>query len=86
MTGPQGIVDPPQTSEQAPVNSDEIHGLRCQTIARFDYMLQSQSGVHSWFSYPLVPFLLTIYATALLILLPVWIHEDRKYRLRAPSP
>ena len=59
---------------------------RCQTIAWFEYMPQNYSGPHSWLSYRILSLILSIYATVLLIVLPIWIHEDRQYKLRAPSP
>lgn len=59
---------------------------RCQTISRFEYVPQSHRGPHSWFSYPIIPLVLSICATMLLIGLPIWIHEDRQYKLRDPSP
>lgn len=58
---------------------------RCRTIARFNYMPQANTGFYSWFSYPLIPILLSTFATILFIGLPIWIHEDRLYKLRAPS-
>ncbi|KAF2280704.1 uncharacterized protein EI97DRAFT_453956 [Westerdykella ornata] len=59
---------------------------RCPTLARFEYMPQRYSGPHSWFSYPIIPVVLSTYGTILLIVLPIFIHEDRAYDLRAPSP
>jgi hypothetical protein len=59
---------------------------RCQTIARFEYMSQSHRGPHSWFSHRLIPLVLSTYATVLLILLPIVIHEDRQLKFREPDP
>ncbi|KAI3317251.1 hypothetical protein HD806DRAFT_550970 [Xylariaceae sp. AK1471] len=47
------------------------HLPRCRTIARFEYMTQSHSGPHSWFSYPLIPLVFSIHATIFLIGLPI---------------
>jgi hypothetical protein len=88
---PEAVTDeeeqeqPGNDASNATLTTDVAHPLRCQTIARFDYMSQSHSGPHSWFSFPLIPLILSTYATILLVGLPIWIHEDRKYKLRAPS-
>lgn len=66
--------------------TDVANPPRCQTISRFEYVPQSHRGPHSWLSYPIIPLIVSIYATVLLIGLPIWIHEDRQYKLRAPSP
>jgi hypothetical protein len=66
--------------------TDVANAPRCQTIARFEYMSQSHSGPNSWFSFRIIPLILSTYATVLLIVLPILIHEDRQYNLRAPSP
>ncbi|KAK0124840.1 hypothetical protein ONS96_008719 [Cadophora gregata f. sp. sojae] len=58
---------------------------RCQTIARFEHMSESHSGPHSWFSFPIIPVVLSVYAALLLVALIIWIHEDREYKLRDPS-
>jgi hypothetical protein len=92
-----GPVETPQLEEveelEQPLNeanatsiTDVPNPPRCQTVARFEYLSQSHSGPHSWFSYPLIPLILSTYATILLIGLPIWIYEDRQYKLRAPSP
>lgn len=49
-------------------------------------MSQSHSGPNSWFSFRIIPLILSTYATVLLIVLPILIYEDRQYNLRAPSP
>jgi hypothetical protein len=59
---------------------------RCQTTARLECMSQAHSGPHSWLSFPMVPLVLSIYATILLVGLPIFIHEDREYKLRPPTP
>jgi len=59
---------------------------RCRTTARLEYMSQAYSGPHSWLSFPMVPLVLSMYATILLVGLPIFIHEDREYKLRPPSP
>jgi hypothetical protein len=66
--------------------TDVANPSRCQTTARFDYLQQSNSGPHSWFLYPLIPLILSSYATILLFGLPLWIREDRQYKLRTSSP
>lgn len=66
--------------------TDVANAPRCQTIARFEYMSQSHSGPHSWFSSRIIPLILSTYATVHLIVLLILIHEDRQYNLRAPSP
>jgi hypothetical protein len=66
--------------------TDVANTPRCQTIAWFEYVSQNHSGPHSWFSYRIIPLILSTYATVLLIVLPILIHEDRQYNLRAPSP
>jgi len=79
-------VEPPSDSLNSHSASDIVAPPRCQTIARFDYMPQSNSGPHAWFSNPLMALILAAYATILLVGLPIWIHEDREYKLRSPSP
>jgi hypothetical protein len=79
-------LEQPLNEANATSTADVANPPRCQTIARFEYVSQSHSGPHSWFSYPLIPLILSTYATILLIGLPIWIHEDRQYKLRAPSP
>jgi hypothetical protein len=79
-------LEQPLNEANASATTDVANPPRCQTIARFEYVSQSHSGPHSWFSYPLIPLILSTYATILLIGLPIWIHEDRQYKLRAPSP
>ena len=66
--------------------TDVANPPRCQTKARFEYMWQSHSGPHSWLSSRIIPLILSSYATVLLIVLLILVHEDRKYDLRAPSP
>ncbi|KAH7417860.1 hypothetical protein BKA64DRAFT_700412 [Cadophora sp. MPI-SDFR-AT-0126] len=77
-----------ETLSEANTNlPDEVAGpLRCQTIARFEHMSESHCGPHSWFSFPIIPIILSSYATLLLIGLTIWVHEDREYKLRDPSP
>ena len=72
--------------DNAATDTDAVSPPRCQTMARFEHMSESHSGPHSWFSYPILPLILSTYATILLIGLPIWIHEDREYKLRDPSP
>ena len=68
------------------VFSNNTKPLRCQTIARFEHRSESHAGPHSWFSFPIFSAILSGYSCVLLIGLPIWIHEDRKYKLRDPSP
>ncbi|PVH83488.1 hypothetical protein DL98DRAFT_107539 [Cadophora sp. DSE1049] len=70
----------------ADVPHDVAKPLRCQTIARFEHMAESHSGPHSWFSFPIIPLILSAYAALLLIGITIWIYEDRQYKLRDPSP
>ena len=58
---------------------------RCQTTARYESMAENHSGGHSWFFDPLIPLILTVYATVTMILQLILIHNDRSYRHRAPS-
>ena len=68
------------------VFSNDTKPLRCQTIARFEHRSESHAGPHSWFSFPIYSAILSGYACVLLIGLPIWIREDRKYKLTDPSP
>ena len=82
-----GELEQPSNEVDTPASTtDASTPLRCQTTARFEYMSQSYTGPHSWVSYPLVPLILSACATIFLLGLPVLIHEDRQYKLRAPSP
>lgn len=72
--------------DELPGTTSTAESLHCQTTARFEYLSQSHSGPHSWITFPVVPLILTTYATILIILLPVWIYEDRHYEYRPPSP
>ncbi|KAL2066077.1 hypothetical protein VTL71DRAFT_2148 [Oculimacula yallundae] len=74
------------TSEQNDDNPAETpQPLRCPTLARFEHMSESHAGPHSWFSYPIFSLVISGYAAILLIGLPIWIHQDREYKLREPS-
>jgi hypothetical protein len=75
-----------ESTEETSSTSSPSASLRCQTTARFEYLSQSHSGPHSWITFPVVPLVLTTFATILVILLPVWIYEDRHYEYRSPSP
>ena len=76
----------PNDAPNATATTDVANAPRCQTIARFEYMSQSHSAPNSWFSIRIIPLILSTYATVHLIVLPIFIHEDRQYNLRAPSP
>ena len=75
----------PNEAPNATTTVDIAGPPRCQTISQFEYMPQSRLGRYSWLSDPIIPLILSTYATILLIALPIWIHEDRQYKLRAPS-
>ncbi|KAH7309345.1 hypothetical protein BKA65DRAFT_519646 [Rhexocercosporidium sp. MPI-PUGE-AT-0058] len=79
------VLEQPSGEENAVTGIEAVTPPRCPTIARFEHMSESHSGPHSWFSYPIFPLILSTYATILLIGLPIWIHEDREYKLREPS-
>jgi hypothetical protein len=79
------LEQPLNEAANATSTTDVASPPRCRTIARFEYVSQSHSGPHSWLSYPLIPLILSTYATILLIGLPIWIHEDRQYKFRTPS-
>ncbi|KAG4433304.1 hypothetical protein IFR05_011224 [Cadophora sp. M221] len=79
-------LEQPLSVENAATIADVVNPPRCPTRARFEHMSESHSGPHSWFSFPIFPIVLSTYATVLLIGLPIWIHEDREYKLRNPSP
>ncbi|KAH8787089.1 hypothetical protein F5882DRAFT_461772 [Hyaloscypha sp. PMI_1271] len=80
-------LEQPVNEANAASTTDVANPPRCQTIARFEYISQRPTGLFTlWISHPLIPLILSSYATILLIGLPIWIHEDRQYKLRAPSP
>lgn len=85
---PDAAVNPeePLIETNVDVVSNNTKPLCCQTIARFEHRSESHAGPHSWFSFPMFPAILSGYACVLLIGLPIWIHEDRRYELRDPSP
>lgn len=59
--------------------------LRCQTIARYEYM-PLNVGPHSWGSFPLIPLVLISYATGMLIVQLLLLREDRRLaKFRTPS-
>lgn len=68
------------------LNRDEAAPLHCQTIARYQYMPQANTGAHSWWSFPLIPLILIPYSTVILTLQLLFIREDRRLaRFREPS-